>query len=53
MLEQQKEEKIAILPFKDSYLNGLISPEEILSFKKDLNLKEDLDRCLNESRLSI
>jgi len=52
MNKEDKTENIIILPYKDAFRNYIIEPEDILKWLKDEEIKEDLDKCLNELTIS-
>ena len=48
MDERNSNERVIVLPYKDALLDYVIEPEDILDWMENPEIKEDLDKCLNE-----
>ena len=48
MKDEKNHKDIVILPYKDALLNYVIEPEDFLKWLNDLDLKDEINSCLNE-----
>jgi hypothetical protein len=50
MRDDNKDKDVIVMPYKDAHLDYIISEDDLLEWLKDPELKENVDKCLNELR---